>query len=183
MSIYYNFCYVDLDEVKAPCSDDGQFYLLENQESYEYLSNPILLKTTNNHFIRECFNKVEEVTGNFKLVQTLKYVFGNMFWHEIQLEENRMFPFHLNYWKLERYQLGNNDYGGRLDWYSIHEADIKTILNAIKNIKIKEYFDLATDINQLNSEKDKLNRTIIQEWIKMYQIAVEKNKGIVYDIG
>jgi hypothetical protein len=183
MSIYYNFYYLDLDKVKSPYSDDGQFYLLENQESYEYLSNPILFKTMNNHFIRECFNKVNELEVDFKLVETLKYVFGNMFWAEIQLVENRKFQFHLNYWKLERYQIGNNDYGGRLDWYSIHQEDIKTILNTIEKINIEEYFDLATHINQLNSEKDKLNRTIIQEWIKMYQTAVEKDKGIVYDIG
>jgi len=183
MSIYYNFCYVDLNKVKSPCSEDGQMYLLENHESYEYLSNPILFSTMNNHHIRKCFNKVIEVSNEQELIEPLKYVFGNMFWPEIRLVINRKIPYHLNYWKLERYQLGNNDYGGHLDWYSIHHCDISTIIQTINNVNLEQYFNVASKVNNLDTEKDKLNRAVIQDWISMYQIAITKGKGIVYDIG
>ena len=183
MSIYYNFCYVDLDKVKTPCSGDGQFYLLENQESYKGLSNPILFKTMNNHHVRECFNKVINQTKHGKLIESLKFIFGNMFWAEIRCVENRHIPYHLNYWNLERYNIENNEFGGTLDGYSIHNNDLKTVIEVINETDLEEYFILATQANELNAEKNQLNRIVIKEWIKMYQSAISKGKGGVYDIG
>lgn len=183
MSIYYNFCYVDLDKVKTPCSEDGQFYLLENQESYEGLSNPILFKTMNNHLVRECFNKVINHTNSGKLIESLKFVFGNMFWAEIRLIKNRHIPFLLNYWNLERYNIEKSKFGGTLDWFSIHKKDIDDVIKEVKKIDLNEYFILASEVNELDDEKNLLNRTVIEEWLKMYETAISKSKGIVFDIG
>ncbi|MEN7551996.1 hypothetical protein AAG747_29040 [Rapidithrix thailandica] len=184
MSTYFNFCYIDLEKEANPFDDDGEFYLIENRPSYEYLSNPTLFTTTNNYFVDECFSKVVE-KGNDKLLplEKLKFVFGNMFWKENFKPNNEGISFFMNYWKLNWTEHPAIKERFFLDFYSIHLNEIIKILEVVSEVGLDDYFDYVARILTLDKEREQKHRTTIIEWIKMYELAADKEKGIVYDIG
>ena len=184
MGTYYNFSYLDLDKVKSPEKDLDDIYVLGIHKSYESLWNAKLYKTTNNYLVSDCFSKVVDLKNNeTEFINKLKFAFGNMFWHEVLSIKNQKIKFCLNFWDLKWIPSKNRKYIGFLDWYSIHQDDIKLVLDELNKIDLNKYYKLCQQVNNLSLEDEELNRTVIQEWIKMYETAIKKSKGIVYDIG
>ncbi|OJJ19496.1 hypothetical protein BKI52_22065 [marine bacterium AO1-C] len=184
MSTYSNFSYLDFDEAKTPFDDTGESYLIDQRKSYEDLSNPMLFVTTNNYFVSDCFDEMlslqEEQTT---LLEGLKFVFGNMFWLENFHPKNEGSTFFFNHWKLAWAKNEALEDWYNLEYYSIHQKNIKKVLDALSKLDLDQYFNLVKEALNLNEEKDYLHRQVIIEWIKMYEVAVEKNKGVVFDIG
>mgnify|MGYP001057299974 CR=1 FL=1 len=184
MSTYFNFCYLDLDKVTTPFDETRDFYLPSEDKSYEYLSNPMLFVTTNNYFVSDCFDEVLGFQETCPIsLESLKFVFGNMFWLENFHPKNEGTYFLFNHWGLiwEKNELLEDRY--HLEYYSIHQKSIKKILDALEKVHLDEYFEWVKQTLGLNEVKDHLHRQVIIEWIKMYEVAITKDKGVVFDIG
>lgn len=184
MSTYFNFCFLDLEKEETPFDNNGEFYLIDSRDSYESLSNPILFKTINNYFVDECFSKVIEQDNNRLMpLDKLKFIFGNMFWRENFKPSNEGISFFMNYWNLNWTKHPTIEGRFFLDFYSIHLNEIIKVLDVVSEIRLEDFFDYTARILAFDKESEQKYRTTIIEWIKMYELAVEKKKGIVYDIG
>lgn len=177
MAVYYNFFYIDLEiEKSIPIDDDG-FYSYDTCDSFEDVNNPTIFKTMNNQFARDCFNAfLNNFSSEFGQIDELKKVFGNMFWFENFKKENEGISFFFNYWKLQWDGL-------YIDCFSIHQKDIVEILKFLSIINLNKYFEIVKNRILTTEAENIRHQTIVKEWIKMFEIAVAKNKGIGFNIG
>lgn len=91
--------------------------------------------------------------------------------------------FFLNHWQLEWIEHPASKGRYYLDHYSIHQKDILKVLDRLAKVNLPEYFELVKQTADLSQEDNHRHQQIISEWIKMYEVAIAKNKGIVYDVG
>lgn len=184
MSTYFNFMYLDLDKVDT-LTDENDMYNFEHHPSCEELSNPVLFTTTNNYLASDCFEAVlkQPLPNSQELITPLKQVFGNMFWLDHYHPKNEGKSFFFNYWRLQWEQ--NTSFADRyhLEFYSIHVQHIAQVLEILAKVDLAHYFYLATQKANLSDVEDQRHQKVVTAWIKMFEVAVKKNKGIVFDIG
>ena len=183
MSTTYNFYILDLDEESSPWDAKKEFYLLASRKSYESLEYPVIFKTRNNTFAKDCFTNVTSAKSNIREIEALKFLFGNMFWDEILKHKNQNVEYLLNHWGLKWQPTESVDYIEYLEYYSIHQNSIKVLLSVLSKVNMKNYLNLSIQVNQLNEVDSILQKTVIEEWITMYQTAMNKSKGVVFNIG
>ncbi len=184
MSTYYNFCFLDLDQTVSPFNDPDSpwMYLIENQESYEDYYDQLICRTMPNI---AASNAVNYVLSQDELAADLKISFGsvfiNMFWGNTAFRRKHPEHFKLNAWNLKwiSAQQLNLEY---LDYYSIHYRDILQILQQYKKLPMRTFLEL---LRQSRSPEVKAARTIkvIEAWRNLFQMAVKKQKGLVFHIG
>lgn len=186
MSVYYNFFYIDLVKEQNPMDDcyGVEMYVLENRPSYEEINNPVLFNCRNNYFVDECFTQAFEKGGNeVPFLKNLKLIFGNMFWTGNFKPDNENTTFFMNEWNLPWQEHMNIKGRFYLDFYAISNQHIAKVLEGLQPSDLAPYFDYVSDLLKLDESEDRNHRDIINEWVKMYEVALEKKKGLVYDIG
>jgi hypothetical protein len=178
MSVYLNFCYLDLNIEKEPKRDNIGDNVIFTSSSYEDISTNIIFKTSKFFFANDLFNKLlESTTYGSQDIEMIKFVFGNMFWLENRKLENDNSTFLWNFWNLKwkHYNV--------LDFYSIHQDDVSKILNVFSKINLELFLNSIDNQKQIDENDIISFKEIITEWISIFEIGVIKNKGIVYDFG
>jgi hypothetical protein len=176
LSTTYNFSYLDLDIERFPSKDESGFYNFELSKSCESLSNPLLFRCSNQLFAQDCFNLfLRNNNFHLKQIDEMKILFGNMFWFENYKPENQGITFFFNYWEL-KWEPG-------LDFFSIHYRDVLRLLEIWKSIDINDYFSAINHIIPIDFATAENHRLTIEAWIEMFNEAVIKKKGIVFDVG
>ena len=189
MSTYYNFTLIDFAKFKEPPRDADGAYDFHSYKSIENVDCPMIQDTRKNALASGVIDLIYEEIKQGEEEEKMNFItfFGNLYWLNVEQIPNYKDFYLKNEWGLSELNF---------DYYSISCESLSKVVALAEKMDFKRIATFMQTPKFTRNQGFKMKKgkkstrfsykeffQITQGWLNLYQLAIAKKKGLIYDIG